>query len=518
MKKLLVLSLIFVMAFSMAACGNNDGDSSAKTNLVVYDGEWYGIDTFQLSSTAGAQSLNSSSLFQWNPETNTVEDNVCTNWQVSEDGKTATFDVPEGMYYSTGEQVEPEDVVASLEHGLDVSPYSDGYDNIKSMDVDGRTVTLHLSEFRSNMLYYLCAGFIIVIDKDELDTMSNDELMWGCHPYGMYALAEGGYISGSEVQLVRNDKYTCSNPLAENKGAGKFETVSVRFNVEEFTESEELKNGTADIITSVSGEQKQELEGADNISLVDASYPTVTFFELNTNKGIFKDINVRKAMILSIDRDELVEVTDGMIKPAYSLIIDSMQNYNADASADFEENFANDPEAAKKLLEEAGWVDSDGDGIREKDGQKLSFTWYTWSSATRRAEKMSAQLKKVGFDMQIETLDWNYMYEKIENDEYDAGIRELGGAEPILVLDACYKDPNAPGKTDAYFKMVDEIAAEPDSDKRTEMVGEIQTKYLFKNLDLIPLCAELSFEAYSSSLKNYVVLKDGSHVWNDLSY
>ena len=126
-KKLLALGLTFAMVFSMAACGGDDGgDASAKTSIVIYDGEWYGLDTYQLSSTANAQTLNSSSLFQWDPETNTVEDNVCTNWKVSDDGKTATFDVPEGMYYSTGEQVEPEDVVASIKHGLEVSPYSDG--------------------------------------------------------------------------------------------------------------------------------------------------------------------------------------------------------------------------------------------------------------------------------------------------------------------------------------------------------------------------------------------------------
>ena len=93
-KKLLALGLTFAMVFSMAACGGDDGgNASAKTSIVVYDGEWYGLDTYQLSSTAGAQSLNSSSLFQWDPETNTVEDNVCTNWKVSDDGKTATFDV-----------------------------------------------------------------------------------------------------------------------------------------------------------------------------------------------------------------------------------------------------------------------------------------------------------------------------------------------------------------------------------------------------------------------------------------
>ena len=151
-KKLLAVCLIFAMIFTMAACGSNDDgdkptgdDQTAKTNLTLIDGEWYGLDAFQLDETAGAGGLVASAPFQWNPETNELEDNVCTDWAVSEDGKTATFNVPEGMKYSTGEQVEPEDVVASIQHGLEVSPYADGYSNIESMDIDGRQVTLHLS-------------------------------------------------------------------------------------------------------------------------------------------------------------------------------------------------------------------------------------------------------------------------------------------------------------------------------------------------------------------------------------
>lgn len=129
-KKLMVLALAVVMVFSMAACGSDTAAEKDNSQLNIIDSEWRGLDTFQLDETAGAQGLNSSALFQWDPETNTMVDNVCTDWTLSEDGKTATFNVPEGMYYSTGEQVEPEDVVASIEHGLDVSPYSDGYSNI----------------------------------------------------------------------------------------------------------------------------------------------------------------------------------------------------------------------------------------------------------------------------------------------------------------------------------------------------------------------------------------------------
>ena len=516
-KKLAVLVLALAMILSMAACGNSTSAEKDNTQLNIIDSEWRGLDTYQLDETAGAQGLSSSALFQWDPETNSMVDNVCTDWQVSEDGKTATFTVPEGMYYSTGEQVEPEDVVASIQHGLDVSPYSDGYSNIESMDVDGRQVTLHLSEFRSDMQYYFCAGFVTVIDKDELDTMTNEELMWGCHPYGMYALAEDGYVSGSEVKLVKNEGFSCSNPLVENQGAGHFENVSVRFNVEEFTQTEELKAGNVDLIMSISEAQKIDLEGDDTIVLADTTYPNIDYFEMNTDSPIFSDINVRTALALSIDREALVDVVDGMIAPAYSMITESMQNYNADTAEWFKANLANDKERAMELLEESGWVDSDGDGIREKDGETLTFTWYAWTDSTTIPEAMAEQLREVGFDMQIETLDWNYVYESINADDYDAGIEWLSWAEPMLIFNACYYDLNAPGNTDQYYADVEAAATTIDTDARTELVGDLQM-HLFENVNMIPMYSELSFTAMNADLQGFNVLADGTAPLNDLSY
>lgn len=516
-KKLAVLVLALAMILSMAACGNSTSAEKDNTQLNIIDSEWRGLDTYQLDETAGAQGLSSSALFQWDPETNSMVDNVCTDWQVSEDGKTATFTVPEGMYYSTGEQVEPEDVVASIQHGLDVSPYSDGYSNIESMDVDGRQVTLHLSEFRSDMQYYFCAGFVTVIDKDELDTMTNEELMWGCHPYGMYALAEDGYVSGSEVKLVKNEGFSCSNPLVENQGAGHFENVSVRFKVEEFTQTEDLKAGNVDLIMSISEAQKIDLEGDDTIVLADTTYPNIDYFEMNTDSPIFSDINVRTALALSIDREALVDVVDGMIAPAYSMITESMQNYNADTAEWFKANLANDKERAMELLEESGWVDSDGDGIREKDGETLTFTWYAWTDSTTIPEAMAEQLREVGFDMQIETLDWNYVYESINADDYDAGIEWLSWAEPMLIFNACYYDLNAPGNTDQYYADVEAAATTIDTDARTELVGDLQM-HLFENVNMIPMYSELSFTAMNADLQGFNVLADGTAPLNDLSY
>ena len=521
-KKLLVIMLVFAMIFSMAACGSNGNEDAdggeAVTELVIMDSEWYGVDTFQLDGSSGGQSLVSAQLFNWDPDNAKVVDNICQGWTVAEDGSKVTFTVPEGLFYSTGEEVQPEDVKASIEHGLEVSPYADGYSNIESIDIDGRTVTLNLSSFSSDMEYYFCADFITLIDKDELDTMSNDELMWGCHPYGPYRLAdENGYVSGSEVNLVRNDNYKTFNPLIETNGPWHFEKIKCRFNVEEFTETEELKSGSAHLILSPSKDQRLEIEGDESIELVNASYPCTNYLELNTNDSVFEDINVRKAFALAIDRDEFAEISEGGLTPTYSLIIDTMQCFSQDAKDWYQENYSYNPEEAAKLLEEAGWVDTDGDGIREKDGETLTFTFLAWTDWTVVPEAMANQLAQVGFDMQIEALDWNYIYERIDADDYDMGISSLGWAEPILILNMCYYDLNAPGNDKEYRELVEDIATEPDTEKRIEKIGDLQMR-IFEHMDMIPLFMDNEYTAIRKEIKGIVAKSDGTLSLADMYY
>ena len=512
MKKLLAIMMVFVMGFSLAACGGGGGDASSeeKTELVVMDSEWYGVDGFQLDSSAGGQAWVGAPLFEWDAENSKVVDNICQDWTVAEDGSNVTFTVPEGLVYSTGEEVQPEDVKASIEHGLKVSPYADGYDNIKSIDIDGRTVKLNLSHFSSDMEYYFCADFICLIDKDELDSMSDDELMWGAHPYGPYKLDEtNGYVSGSEVNLVRHEEYKTFNPLVETNGPWHFEKIKCKFNVEDFTETEEVKSGSADIILSTSKDQRLELEGAEGVELLEASYPTVNYVELNTDNSIFSDINVRKAFCHAINRDEFAEISEGSVSPAYSIIIDSMQCFDQKAKDWFQKTYNYDPEKAKSLLEKAGWVDSDGDGIREKDGKKLEFTFLAFTDWTTIPEAMTNQLKEVGFDMSIEALEYNYIHDRCNEDNYDMGIAGLAWAEPLLIFNICYYDKNAPGNDDTYRKMVEAVASEPDTEKRVEKVGETQMR-MFENVNIIPLFMDNSYTAIRSEIKGIVAEADGT--------
>ena len=197
-KKLLALTLTAAMTVSLAACGSSaesgaaDAGSTtaasgaAQTNdvLTIQDDDWEGMDLFQVSSWNDMQSLVADSILGTDPETKEATPNIASESVWSDDGLTWTLTFPEGMYYSTGEEVEPEDFIASVEYGKEVSEYADGYANIESMEVDGRKVIVHLSEYQADMEYNFESCFVGMIDKDEIESMSKDEMLWGCHPYG----------------------------------------------------------------------------------------------------------------------------------------------------------------------------------------------------------------------------------------------------------------------------------------------------------------------------------------------
>ena len=513
-KKVLASALFGALLLSAASLA---ASAEGSNELVMIDSEWYGIDTYQLDGSSDGQSFLSSTMFAWDAENNCVVDNVCTDWQVSDDGLTITFNVPDDLYYCTGEQVLPEDIKASIEHGLEVSPYADGYSNIESIDIDGQQVTLNLEYYSSDMEYYFCADFMCIIDKDELDSMTNEELLWNCHPYAPYYLAEGGYVSGMEVNGVRYDGYKCSDPRVENHGAWAFDTVKFRFNIEDFTASEELKNGTVNAIMGLSMDQVLELQDVEGIEIVEAAYPCINYLELNTESPAFADIEARQAFTLALDRETVANIVENEVVPAYSMIYDTMQCFNQDVYDDYKENYCNNLEKACELLESAGWVDEDGDGIREKDGEKLEFTMYSWDSYSTIMEAFASQLAQAGFQMNIEFLEWNYIYDKIESDDYDAGTCSLGWAEPILIFNICYYDPTDPGNTDEYWDLVAAAAGESDPAARVEKVGEVE-QAMMEQFTLVPIFGDNGWDAYGENLEGFKVLSDGTTPMNDLHF
>ena len=96
--------------------------------------------------------------------------------------------------------------------------------------------------------------------------------------------------------------------------------------------------------------------------------------------------------------------------------------------------------------------------------------------------QLQGQFQNYGIQINLNSIDWNYVHEQVKSDDYDFARESLAWAEPILILNTCYYDKNAPTATDAYYAEVKDIAATVDSDERTKKIGDIQMK-MFENID-----------------------------------
>ncbi len=156
-----------------------------------------------------------------------------------------------------------------------------------------------------------------------------------------------------------------------------------------------------------------------------------TYLGYNLQKPLFQDVRVRRAISHAIDKQEIIDgVLLGHGQAATGPYKPDTWVYNAEVK-----RYAYDPEMAKKLFGEAGWIDSDGDGILDRGGQKLSFTIVTNQGndlRSKTAEIIQRRLKEVGVAVEIRIVEWaTFLKEFIFPGNFDVTILGwTGGPEP----------------------------------------------------------------------------------------
>lgn len=514
---LLIATMILTVAFTGCGSDGDVGQSGGKSLIIQEDTPWEGVDLFQVSSWNDMQCLLADPVLEKDPVTHEALPGIASKSVWSADGLTWTLTFPEGMYYSTGEELEPEDFIASVEYGLKVSGYADGYKNIKSMEVKDRDVIIHLSEYQADMEYNFESCFVGIMDKDELDSMSADEKLWGIHPYGAYYVDD--YQPGAYAILKANPGYVTHNPMLQNKGASPVKTVKVVFSGEPFTRAQGVKNGDYDVLTTVPPEYYAELKKEDNITIVEAAGASVQYAELNMTDPLFSDINVRKAIIRAISRDNLGVYLSDFEKPAYSLILEKCLNYSDDAVTYYKEHYGYDPQLAKDLLKEAGWTDTDKDGILDKGGKKLSFTFDCRDDEVPKkvAQSLQVDMKAVGIDMQIATQSWSYVNQDVNDGKFQMAYLGLGWSEPFLLVDMfCQRNPAVTNPDlDGQKAMVADARKTIDYDERTKKITAIQEK-LFDYCTIIPLVDANGYRCWRSEIQGIVHTPTGGFYLGDV--
>ncbi len=376
------------------------------------------------ASDASAGAVNAliiEPLIKRNPFTFEWEPCLAERWETSDDKLEFTFHLRKGVKWHDGSEFTADDVAYSYERSvkdLDVRYFgrSGWVDNESFEIIDKYTV-----KFRWKKKYFLAfnaCGEMGIVPRKAFENATGEEFNQhemgrGCVGTGPYKVVK--WDTGKNIILERNEDYWGEKPF--------FKRVQFVIVSEPFAALELFKKGVIDVC-GPSDVAWAKLTGSESFKkrFIKYSYPSFTYSYVvwNAEKIWFKDKRVRRAMTHLIDRRKFIEkIRFGLGNIITGPCYPASPAYNRDVVP-----YEYDPEMAKKLLDEAGWIDRDGDGVREnEDGIKFDFEFLVISispTSQKRATLLQEECRKVGIVMRQRTLEWSIFLKYLHEHNFDA--------------------------------------------------------------------------------------------------
>ncbi len=293
--------------------------------------------------------------------------------------------------------------------------------------VDDATVMVKFKSARATFLEDLSRIWLVIPSPTAVEKSGAD---FGQNPVGSGPFMLKEWAPQDHITLVRNPDYAWAPEFAAHQGPAYLDEITFRFLPEAATRLTALQSGEAQVVEDPAYQEASTLAADPAYQLVRFTAPGMpSHMMINTALAPSDDPLVRQAMIYAVNQEELVKTAFFDMQTAvHSVISPTTVGYNQKAG----ELYRYDFEKSQSLLDEAGWKDSDGDGIREKDGQKLHIE-YPALPAYEEAymELLAAYLQKAGFEVNITKLD-------------DAGVSEFAMANRHNILNMGWisRDPS----------------------------------------------------------------------------
>ncbi|HSO14062.1 MAG TPA: peptide ABC transporter substrate-binding protein [Anaerolineales bacterium] len=431
-KLLSLLSLLMLASMLLAACG---GGAAAPTfsgtatitfvqepdNLnPLYSSMWFSQITREFW-LKGAWSFDANS--QPYPELVT-EIPSTSNGGISADGKTLTLKLRPDVTWSDGEAMTADDFVFTYDMVMSEKnivngryPYEDFVSSVEAKDP--QTVVVNFTE---PFAPWLTSIFNFVLPKHVLQPVFDsegtlDNAAWNRAPsvgVGPFVFQE--WESGSHIIFKANPNWI---------RPPKLEQVFIRMTPDDAAQEAAIIAGDTHIGVFLSSDQIDRLEAGGDVKVVatPGGYNESWFLNVNpaTAHPAMLDVNVRKAIALATDRFSIVkDLLKPDINPVNATFWDNTPGYATDSL----EPYPYDPEQAKQLLDEAGWVDSNGDGTRDKDGVELILRYATTTRELRK--NVQAVVQQQWAQVGIGTELINHSSDIFWNNYNDGGPQALG--------------------------------------------------------------------------------------------
>lgn len=313
------------------------------------------------------------------------------------------------------------------------------------------------------------------------------------------AVGTGPYVV---VELVTDDHLTLTKNTNYWNGTPKIDTLTIRTLSNGDTLSAALQAGDIDAAYGMAYEAYPNFENG-NYQFSSIQTSRAFFGAMNMTSPIIQDEAVRKAIAMGINKAGFVAaLLDGHGVPANGAFPDGFSTFGGEHVTT--ESY--DPEGAKAILEAAGWVDTDGDGIREKDGVKLVIRWLTYPSRQELpllAESVQATLKEIGMEVDINCTAnrREFLKDMTSFDIYASALVTAPSGDPqYFFTTSCLPGMSynfGDYENEKVTELINTLATEFDTDKRSELAIELQQTILDDNAYVF--CSFLQMNMISKS-------------------
>lgn len=490
-----------------------------RTLVIAIPEEPMGLDVQQVTWSNEVHDLIFQPLVVLGPDMTLVPD-LALRWEVSENGTVIIFYLPEGAKFSNGDPLTAEAVKKSIERYRNISPYAEDFADVEEMVVlDTYTLKLILKNPAPYLWAVLVTNYGAPVNARVAEEIGNDAFNRLPIGSGPYKVSE--WVRGSHVVLVRNDNYRTNMPFVTNKGPNPYiDEIIIRFIPEDLTRIAELEAGRVDIVRGVPLDEVRRLRENPNIQLYETLSPGIHYIMVNVLKEPLNDVRVRQAIMIAINRSEIATILDNNVIPWHSFLSPSQICYNKSVEDLAKSLYSYDLNKAKELLEEAGWVDTDGDGIVDKDGVPLKLTLLSPTddpALKKSAPLIQAQLAKIGVSVEIKEYTYDYVRELTSEWNFELALRRFSWADPDILIylvhseygNYTYSNP----EVDELLELGRSVA---DMTERTKVYSRAQ-EILLRDLPLIPLFVLKEYTAVSKNVKGLIVLSPyGTLIINDV--
>jgi peptide/nickel transport system substrate-binding protein len=439
---------------------------------------------------------------------------LAQSWEQSADGLTWTFHLVDGATWQDGVPLTAHDVQYTYQRILDeeAGSYIDYVSLIDSMNVPDDT-TIEITT-KQPTLQLLSALVFILPEHIWKDVSADQEATFENNPpVGSGPFKVVDWQKGQFVRMEANKDYWGGAPVID-------QLVYRVFNNEDAL-VQALKSGEIDFADTLNPNPYNSLKGIEGITTHAGTIPS--FDELGFNTGAdatspdsdghpaLKDVRVRQAIAYAIDKETIVDrILQGYGTLGTTIVPPVSEAYHYEPTAD--EVFGFDIDQANQILDDAGYLDTDGDGVREMPGggQPLHFRYFVRSennSTVQTAQFVQEWLNQIGISTDVEAKDDSTLTDLLYEGTYD--MFEWGwypDPDPDFILSVltCGQRPPDGIWSDSFFcdqqydDMYQEQKTIADLDQRATVIKEMQ-RIAYDQVPYIVLYYDQTLQAFNSA-------------------